>query len=276
MNIGCHTPIVSAEIIDETPKRASDLGCETMQIFTRSPQGGGSTPLSPEACKAFESEMKKNNLKNLYVHAPFYINFASPNNRIRYGSAKAIREELERASLLGANYVITHLGSTKETNESKGIEACIKMIGKTLEGYTGKTQLLLENSAGAGSIIGDDLKELAQILEKANHSKLGGICLDTQHSFASGYDWNDFDKTIETIESEIGLENIKLIHVNDSKTDLGSKKDRHTHLGEGKIEIDSFKKIVNFAKERDLDLILETTHPRVKDDIALLKKLRSS
>lgn len=274
MHIGCHVPIISVDIIDETPKRATDLGCEVMQIFTRSPQGGSFSPLSEEICKKFKSEMKKNSIHSLYVHAPFYINLASSNNRIRYGSSKAIREELERASTLGAKYAVTHLGSSKETSELEGMKACAKMLKKTLDGYEGETQLLLENSAGAGSIIGDDLKELSQIIKEVDDSRIAGICLDTQHSFASGYDWNNFEKTIETTKEEIGIENIKLIHVNDSKTDLGSKKDRHAHIGEGKIELESFKKIIFFAQEIKVDLILETTHPRVKDDIVLIKKLR--
>jgi deoxyribonuclease-4 len=275
MHIGCHTPIISADIIEETPKRAADLGCETMQIFTRSPQGGKSTPLPPELCEKFKKAMEKNEISPLYVHTPFYINLASANNRIRYGSAKAIQEELERANALGAKYVVTHLGSAKDSlSEKEATETCAKMLSKALEKYEGETQLILENSAGAGAIIGDTFEELSQVIEKAANPKIAGICMDTQHSFASGYDWNDFEKTIEKIGQEIEIEKIKLIHVNDSKTDLGSKKDRHAHIGEGKINPESFKKIVSFAKEKELDLILETHHPEVKKDIDLLKGLR--
>ncbi|HOX10828.1 MAG TPA: TIM barrel protein, partial [Candidatus Moranbacteria bacterium] len=127
---------------------------------------------------------------------------------------------------------------------------------------------------GAGKIIGDDLSEIAEIINKVNHPALVGICLDTQHSFASGYAWRDFENTIKKIDAEIGLEKIKLIHANDSLTEFNSKKDRHAHIGQGQIGPEAFQNIVKFAKEKNIDMILETEHEKVKEDIELLKKLR--
>ena len=187
-----------------------------------------------------------------------------------------VRDELERGSLLGAKYVMTHLGSAKELGQKKALTKTIEMLKKTLEGYAGTTKLLLENSAGAGEIIGDDLSELAGIIKKVNHPALAGICLDTQHSFASGYDWRDFEKTIKKISYEVGLRKIKLIHANDSQTDFDSKKDRHEHIRKGKIGLDAFKNIVAFAQKNEIDMILETKWPEVKEDISVLKKLRDA
>jgi len=272
MKIGCHVSINGR--IDKAPQRAYDLGCEVMQIFSRSPQGGNSSKVTPDIVEDFKIKNLKFKIAEVYIHAPYYINFASGNNRIQYGSVKAIQEELERASLLGAKYVMTHLGSAKDLGEEVGREKVIEMLIKTLEGYVGPAKLLLENSAGAGAIIGDDLKELAHIIKKVKNKNIAGICLDTQHSFASGYDWRDFDKTIKKIEKEIGIKNIKLIHANDSLTECGSNRDRHAHIGQGLIGLEAFQKIVSFAKENEIDMILETEHEGVIEDIVLLKKMR--
>lgn len=164
MNIGAHVSIAGG--IQNAPKNAHDWDCECFQIFTRAPQGGKAPELTPELISSFKSEIKKYKIKNFYIHAPYYINFASANNRIRYGSVQAIRDELERGSLLGAKYVMTHLGSAKDLGEKAGIAKTIEMLQKTLAGYSGSTKLLIENSAGAGAIIGDDLKELAEIIKK--------------------------------------------------------------------------------------------------------------
>jgi len=273
MNIGCHVSIAGG--IQNAPERARDLSCEVMQIFTRSPQGGKAPELTPDIIKEFKLKNKSYKLKAVYIHTPYYINFASANNRIRYGSVSVVRDELERATLIGAKYVMTHLGSAKELGQKEAVAKTIEMLKKTLEGYTGETKLLLENSAGTGDIIGDDLKELGEIIKKVKSDKVAGICLDTQHSFASGYDWRDFQKTISKIDKELGIKNIKLIHANDSREELGSKKDRHEHIGKGKIGRDAFKNIVAFAKKNDIDMILETEHDFVEEDIKILKELRN-
>jgi len=272
MHIGCHISIAGG--ITNAPKRAADFGCETMQIFTRSPQGGKKSELNQATIDNFKSECKKYNIKNIVVHSPYYINLASSNNRIRYGSISAIREELERASSIGAKYVMTHLGSAKDMKLDEALDKVNEMLTKSLEEYNGSAKLLLENSAGAGAIIGDNLSDLSIILKKTKNKNIAGICLDTQHSFASGYDWTDFENTISKIDKEIGIKNIKLFHVNDSKTEMGSKKDRHEHIGKGLIGKKAFENIAKFAKKNKIDMILETEHDEVAEDIKLMKKFR--
>ena len=272
MNIGCHVSIANS--IAEAPKRAHDLGCEVLQIFTRSPQGGKSPELTEGLIKKFRLQTKNYKLKTIYIHTPFYINFASANNRIRYGSSGVVRDELERGNLLGAKYVMTHLGSAKELGTEEALKQTAEMLQKSLDGYSGTTKLLIENSAGAGEIIGDNLAEIAQIIKAVDNEKIAGICLDTQHSFASGYDWTDFEKTLEKIDQEIGLKNIKLIHANDSESDLASHKDRHAHIGQGKIGLENFQKIVAFAKKNKIDMICETEHEGAKENMEVLKKMR--
>lgn len=288
MNIGCHVSIAGS--ILNAPENARDLGCEVMQIFTRPPQGGKAPELTLEMAKEFKLKAKSclpcrlaslqsgqaGKLKAVYIHAPYYINFASSSNRIRYGSVSVVREELERGNLLDAKYVMTHLGTAKDLGQKEALKKTAEMLKKSLGGYRGKTRLLLENSAGAGAIIGDDLKELGEIIKDVGDKNITGICLDTQHSFASGYDWLEFEKTLSRIDEEIGLENIKLIHANDSLSECGSNRDRHANIGDGKIGLDAFKNIVEFAKKNNIDMICETEWPGVKKDIETLKKLRDN
>ena len=272
MLIGCHVSIAGG--VFNAPERATSFGCEAMQIFTRSPQGGKAVELTPEICTKFRTACEKSKIYEIVIHTPYYINFASENNRIRYGSVSVLRDELERASLLGGKYVMTHLGSAGLLSERDASDKVVEMLNKALENYSGEAELLIENSAGTGKIIGDTFSEIAYILKKINHPKLSGICIDTQHSFASGYDWHDFKNTLKKIDAEIGLGKLKLIHANDSKTELASAKDRHEHIGKGLIGEDAFKKIVAFAEEKNITMIIETENDFVAEDIALLKSFR--
>lgn len=274
MNIGAHVSIAGG--MANAPERASVLGSEVMQIFTRSPQGGKAPEITPEIAELFKANCLTFKIKATYVHTPYYINFASGNNRIRYGSVSVVRDELERASLIGAKYIMTHLGTGKDLGEKEALAKTIEMLKKCLAGYSGSARLLIENSAGTGLIIGSDLKDIARIINEVNAPAIAGICLDTQHSFASGYDWLNFDETISKIDKEIGLDKIKLIHANDSETDFNSRRDRHAHIGQGQIGLEAFKNIVAFAEKSNIDMILETEHAKVKEDIEILKKMRDS
>lgn len=263
--VGCHVSIAGG--IDKAPEMAHKLGCEVMQIFTRSPQGGPMPKLTKETIEQFKIQVSRFKIQEIYVHTPYFINLASTNNRIRYGSISAIKTELERASLIGAKYVMTHLGSAKDLPEKEAIKKTVEGLKKIFEGYIGSAKLLIENSAGAGKIIGADFQEIEKILKTLkNYPMLAGICMDTQHGFASGY---DLDKTIK-------LKNIKLIHANDSASDCGSHVDRHEHIGKGKIGLEGFKKIAKFAKQNNINLICETDYPGVIEDIKILKKFISS
>lgn len=269
--VGCHVSIASG--VENAPERARDLGCDAMQMFSRSPHGGPVLNITEEVAKSFKKNCKKFKIQNTYVHAPYFINFASGNNRIYYGSISAIRTELKRASALGAKYVMTHIGSAKDMGEKESFKKVVDGFKKILDRYKGDAGLLIENSAGAGKIIGDKFGEIGKILKALKkYKKLAGICLDTQHSFASGYDWkNDFDGVVRSLKKDIGLDNVKLIHANDSMTEMGSHKDRHEHIGKGKIGMDAFVKIVQFAKKNSIDMICETKYPGVMGDIKILQ-----
>lgn len=275
MNIGCHVSI--AKGIENAPKLARELGCESAQIFTRSPQGGKTAELTEKNILVFKENCEKCGIKNVFVHAPYFINLGSVNNKIYYGSISAIKTELERANALGAKYVMTHLGSAKDLGEEESVKKTTEGLDKILDDYNGDAKLLIENSAGAGKIIGADFEQIGKILRTIKNPSLVGICLDTQHSFASGYDWkNNFDNCIKALNKNIGAKNIKLIHANDSASELGSRVDRHSHIGLGKIGLEGFKKITAFAQKNNIDMICETAYPGVMKDIETLKEIRNS
>lgn len=277
MNIGCHVSIAGG--VHNAPARASDLGAECLQMFSRSPQGGKAPDLTAEIVANFKQSMKDGNISNAYIHTPYYINLASAEARIRESSARVIREELERATLLGVKYVMTHLGSAKDMAREDAITQTADMLAKSLKGYDGTTKLLIENAAGAGAIIGDTFAEIADIMQKTASPHIVGICLDTQHSFASGYDWRtpeSFQNAMNTLDKELGIEKIKIMHANDSMVEHGAKRDRHEHIGKGYIGEEGFALITAFAQRHDIDMLLETEHDTVTEDIALLKKLRTS
>ena len=278
MKIGCHVSIAGG--IANAPARAAGLGCEVFQIFSRSPRGGKAPQLTGEVVKAFWKEMKKYGFSEFVIHTPYFINFGSKNRRIFFGSVDVVREELERASRLKCRYVMTHLGSYKDLGRKAGFAQLIKGLDIVTAGYKGSAQLLVEISAGAGEVMGGSFEEIKKII---THSRLRrrhlGVCFDTQHAFASGYDLRTpaaVKKTIAAFDKIIGLKNLKVLHANDSKVGLGEKKDRHEHIGYGKIGRTGFRALVNHPKLKALNMYLETEGGGVKEDIKILKQLRDA
>ena len=268
--IGCHVSIAGGII--NAPERAGELGCEVFQMFTRSPQGGTAPKITPEIEKEFREQMEKHGQKECFIHAPYYINFASADKKIRSSSARVIREELERGSQIGAKYGMFHPGSAKDLERKEALKVTAEGVAKVMDEYKGSTELLLEVSAGAGNVMGDTFEELRDIIKISGYDL--GICLDTAHIFASGYDVRTVEtmkKTLDDISKTVGKGAIKLVHSNDSKIDLGGRRDRHEHIGEGFIGKDGF---VNLMSIFDLDFILETEHDKVEQDIRILKAIR--
>jgi deoxyribonuclease-4 len=279
--IGCH--VSAAGGVFNAPKNAHDLGCEAFQIFSRPPQGGPAPALTPEIIKKFGEEMRLYGYDEFVIHAPYFTNFGSENPRIYHGSISVLRGELERGTLLGATYVMFHpgsLGKLETRTEAQGMKQVKDGFIKVLTGYKGTTQLLIENTAGSGAVVGDTFEELAELMKPLLKFKtFGGICFDTQHAFGSGYDLRTpaaVADTFKKFDKTIGLKYLKCFQVNDSKVELGSHRDRHEHIADGLIGPKGFGAIIGFlqAKKLDMPLILETEHDKVKADIEILKKLR--
>lgn len=270
--IGCHISIAGG--IENAPQRASELGCEVFQLFSRSPRGGPAPKITAETAKKFKEEMKKWNQENCYIHTPYYINFASKNVAIAKASVKIVREELERGSLIGAKYIMTHLGSAKDLKREDALKKVQSAVKEIIKGYKGSTKLLLEISAGSGEVIGDTFEELEFLLKGSDSV---GVCLDSAHMFAAGYDIKSkdgFKSVIKKIKDTVGLDRVMLIHTNDSEVDLGARKDRHEHIGDGKIGREGFVHLMSQFKKTDF--ILETEHDKVKEDIVTLKNIRKN
>jgi deoxyribonuclease-4 len=277
MLFGAH--VSTAGGVNKAPANAKEIGAEVFQLFSRSPRGGPAPALTPALIKNFQSEMKKNKQAEAYIHTPYIINLASTNNRIRYGSIKIIREELERASSLGVKYVMSHLGSANDLPRNQAIKKVIEAVNKILNGYKGAALFLIENSAGSGNIIGDQFEEIRGII-KGIKDKPIGVCLDTCHAFASGYDLRNkaaVEETLNQFDKIIGLKLLKLIHANDSKTELNAHRDRHEHIGLGQIGLEGFKALIKQPKLAMVNMILETPDDKrgnYERDLKVLKELR--
>lgn len=274
MRFGAHVSIAGG--IEKAPERAHEVGCECFQIFTRSPRGGIAPSLGGERVCSFLRLCSQYGFSNYYIHTPYYINLASDDKNIRSSSIGIIEEELRNGDILGATYVMTHIGSTKEERSKKAISRVVEGLKIVLGESNYRSKLLLENSAGQGRTIGDTFGELSEIIQRVGNPDLG-ICLDTAHLLAAGYDIrteSGLSKVIGEFYSTIGLDKLKLLHGNDSKVDLGEKKDRHAHIGEGYIGLTGFRNIVNNSDLQNLDLIVETPLERIEDDIRNLNKLR--
>jgi len=277
MKFGAHVSIAGG--IDKAPGRAHDIGCECFQIFTRSPRGGKPPALGKNLVDSFLAECGEHDLEDYYVHTPYYINLASGKKDLRAASIAIIREELERSSVIGARYVMTHLGSSKGIDRKAAVDKVVDALNRVLDGADDlSSALLLENTAGQGATIGDTFEELAFILDGIDNPSVG-VCIDTAHMFASGYDIRTaaaLRKTMDELLSVIDPGRIKLIHGNDSKIALGDKKDRHEHIGKGKIGRDGFKAVISHPVLKKLNMIVEIPPDEVAADIALLKRLRKA
>ena len=275
MKFGAHVSIAGG--IDKAPERALALGCECFQMFTRSPRGGKPPALGKDLVDSFLESCSAHSLSDYYIHTPYYINLASEKKELRRSSVAIIREELERGSLLGAGYVMTHLGSSKGLDRAEAVDMVIGGIVKILDGSDGlSTELLLENTAGQGETIGDTFGELARILDEVGNPRLG-VCIDTAHLLASGYDIRTkafLEHTLDALFSVISPGRVKLLHGNDSKAGLGEKKDRHEHIGKGKIGQNGFKAILANPALKELNMIVEIPPEEVGEDIKLLKRMR--
>lgn len=273
--IGAHVSIAGG--IDQAPLRAAAEGLDTFQCFSRSPQGGPAPELTDALVGSFRANMRAGGFDFFVIHAPYYLNTASSEPRIRKSSIRILREELERGSLLGASFVMYHPGSHKGRSPDEGIAAARDAIGAILDGYRGSCELLVEVSAGAGEVLGDTFEEVASIIEGAGNTPgFGGICFDTCHAFASGYDFADPTKAsdvVRRLDETVGLRRLRLTHVNDSKFGLGERKDRHEHIGDGHIKIDGFSALLRTPPFMAIDWILETESEGRAEDIVRLRRV---
>jgi deoxyribonuclease-4 len=266
MLLGVH--VSGATKIYEALERANALGCNTMQIFSRSPQRWRDKFLDKKDIEEFNRRQETFKIKPVFVHIPYLINLASPNPRLYQASIEAYIEDILEASLLKVDHIVTHMGSHKDTSEEEGIKRLIDALNRILE----KTRhvrvgILLENTAGSGSWLGYKFSHHKAIIENLKQKERVGLCLDTAHAYLAGYDIatkEGLGDMLSEIESMVGLRFIRLIHLNDARDRLGSHHDRHENIGKGPIGMEGMRRIVNHPRLKDLPFILET--PKGTDD----------
>ncbi len=279
MRIGLHTSIAGA--LEKSALTAAELGANTFQIFSSSPRQWKASVPSAAAIKLLNNAREKYDLTPLVIHDNYLINLASVDEGTRGKSTEAFRGELERAIAMGAEYLVAHPGNYKGQTIEQGIFHFLQGIAAAAEGLKfEKLMLLVECTAGAGAQIGGRLEELHVIREyaaKMTHLPVG-FCLDTCHLLASGYDLATeagFKKTVAEADRILGLEHVRVIHANDSKGALGSHIDRHEHIGQGKIGLDGFRRILTHPKLRQKAFILETPVDQDGDEKRNLDTLKA-
>ncbi len=276
MLLGVH--ISTEGKIYEAFERAHQLGCNTMQIFARNPQRWRDNFLEPKDIATFNQRQDKFKIRPLFIHSSYLINLASPNPRLYEASIEAHIEDILEAHTLKADYIVTHMGSHKETSEEEGLSRFISALDRILE-KTKNTRvgILLENTSGSGSWLGYKFSHQMEIIQDLKQKERLGLCFDTAHAYLAGYDIatkDGLESTLADIDKLVGLKFIKLIHFNDAKGVLDSRHDRHEHIGKGSIGLEGMKRIVNHPKLRDLPFILETPKKIEGDDIMNLNIVR--
>jgi len=280
MKLGVHVSI--AGHIYEAVDRAAALGCNTFQIFSRNPRGWEALALVPEDVEEFKRRRKEKKISPVIVHIPYLINLCSGDNALWTKSIDAYIEDIKRADMLGADYFVTHLGSPKDKGRDYGVERFSKGMVEAVTNAKPKLTVLLENTAGGGDSIGSNFEDIAEIMKnvKAKTDVDIGMCLDTAHTFEAGFDVGTaagLEAALKKIDSAAGLGKIKVVHFNDSLSEMCSHNDRHWHIGTGKIGADGMKRIINHPKLRDCAFILETpkeTEDADRKNLAAVRKMR--
>ena len=263
----------------EAVDRAARLECTAMQMFSRSPRGGTPTPITPDTARQFDAARRAANLEPLAVHGPYIVNLASPEPAMWARGVALYRDEYARTSTLGAAYLVTHVGSHRGDGEEAGLARVSEAINRTLDGAkdTAGPMILLENTAGSGQGLGYRFEQLATIRNGISRRTAVGICLDTAHLFAAGYPIHTpegLERTMGEFDRAVGLQHLKLIHLNDSKVPFDSHVDRHWHIGQGHIGLEAFRRIVTHPSLREVPFILETPKTTELEDQRNLSTVR--
>lgn len=259
MLLGAHVSISGSVAL--SVDRAKSLGCTTFQIFTRNPRGWISKKLKREEVEEFIKKKGEAGYDVVVAHMPYLPNIASPEPLSWRRSVKSLAEELERCEMLGVNFLVCHIGSHMGRGVEKGVAQVARAVSETLTRVEAKCMILLENMAGQKNSVGSYFPQIRAILDKIGDESRVGVCLDTCHLYAAGYDVaseEGLEKTLSEFDNGVGLKTLKVLHLNDSRGKLGSHLDRHEHIGRGYIGEDGFRAIVNHKHLRGLPMILET------------------
>ncbi len=278
--VGAHMSIAGG--MHRAFERGRSAGCRALQVFLKNSTQWRDRELLPEDLLRFRAAQEQSGIRHVVAHNSYLINLASPNPELRARSIDAFADEMERARLLGIPFVVLHPGSHLGAGERAGIRRVAAALDRALDRVGPPVGVLIENTAGQGSCLGHRLEQLAEILERVRADRRVGFCIDTCHLFAAGYDIRTaegYEETVARIDRLLGLERVRAVHVNDSVKDLGSRVDRHMHIGRGRLGLEPFRLLINDRRFARVPKILET--PKGEDlaedrvNLATLRSLKS-
>jgi deoxyribonuclease-4 len=271
VRVGFHVSIGGG--ISNSVHNAKKLGCSAFQIFSRNPRGWTAKPLPTDEVRSFKNRLCASGIekKSVIVHMPYLPNLSGPPGELYERSVKILTEELERCKLLGICYLVIHLGSHMGRGSTSGINQLVNALRTAIVCSKSEKEVvvLLENNVGQKNSVGGTLEELRLILDRLDSPKQFGVCIDTCHLFASGYDLRtkqDVNIIVEKIKAIVGLNELRIIHLNDSKGGLGSNLDRHEHIGLGSIGVEGITAFLNHQAIQALPIIMETPIDATRGD----------
>jgi len=276
MRIGFHVSISGGFSL--AVQRANELGCNCMQIFCRNPRGWTVKPLDEADVAEFKKLREQWDIGPVFVHTNYLINLASSKPDLFERSIEQFVIDVERTEALGAEYLVTHLGSASGQTPAWMIDRVSAALNMAMKLHAPKASILLENTAGEKGDVGYELEQVQEVIVRLKDASNIGICYDTCHGFAAGYDIRtkkDVEALAKKIDSTVGLARLKGMHLNDCLRDFSSRVDRHWHIGEGKIGIDGFRLLLNHPAFRDVPKIMETPKETEEDDPRNMKTVRS-
>lgn len=274
IRLGVHTSIAGG--ISKSVERAAALNCNTMQIFSHNPRQWQKRRVPDEEVERFKTLRKQHDVNPVFIHVSYLVNLASLTKAILRKSVDMLSYELETADRLGVEYVILHTGSASGDGQESARQRAAESILRAVESKQYNSHLVLENTAGERGDITSSIPALAEIIDTCGSGRIAGICIDTCHAFSSGYDISTRDgveRLIREIDEYVGLDRLKLIHLNDSKRPLGSGVDRHDHIGAGHIGIKGFQNFFSDRRILNVPMVLETPKRSDDDDRKNLRKV---
>ncbi len=274
VKVGVHVSIAGS--LDLAVDRALDAGCDVFQMFSRNPRGWGFKPLTDADAELFRKKIATTGILPV-DHMPYLPNLASPKQEIWEKSVQTLTTELDRCGRLGIPYLVTHLGHHLGDGIAGGRQRVITAINQALAAQESPTLLVLENTAGEKNSVGSSFEHIRAIMDGIKEPSRIGVCFDTCHAFAAGYELRTeagLAGTLEQFEEQVGLDQLRVIHLNDTKGDLGSGLDRHEHIGMGFIGEDGFRRILHHPVFSKLPLVCETPVDDRRDDRGNIAKVR--
>lgn len=277
MLLGGHISISGG--VHLAPERGRDVTCDCMQIFSKNQMQWKTKPLDLEEAEQFKENCHKFGIKETVIHDSYLINLGSPDKALLKQSREAFLDEMVRAKHLGVRYLIFHPGAHMGAGEAAGLRKIAESMDWARKEFgSGDVHQVLEITAGQGSVLGHSFEQLARILDMVEDQKSAGVCFDTCHAYAAGYDIKTpkgYRTTFDHFEDVLGIDRLRAMHLNDSKGKQGSRLDRHEQIGKGYLGLDCFKNIMNDERWKETPMVLETPEgdKRYKQELKILRSL---